>query len=450
MRLVLCLALLASLLDAQAPASAALSPMAQLLERSLREGKTGRLIVLDGPKGDWKAKVDALNLDSDWLELDLGISYYGAKAGEIESLVREKYLVGPRPSWVLVGEGGRLVASGVTVPDGANLAKVAQEGGIRSRVQLLRDFARRNPDHLQARQALSSELNKKAAIKTTLRLGGKTEPLRSADERFDYAKYQKERDAKEEAKEREQQQKEDKPPVQLKPEEDQAIWGELADLMGRCFRSGDWIEMGSWGVSPPVEALHSPLMQEVCRAAVPEVERALGRSPDSWDHWRLWLDLTRTYGGKPIRPLLDSLLPLPTLSPREWPPYAVKGAYVKDARKRKDWTGIRDLLLPDIESSRLRESIQGKTTYQMQIKTDGKVQELPETGDTWRTTLEPLVEALIWLGEGSKADELVRSEYADHPWSGLPQRAQALALRCGQPGLAAQWGALGGATAPGK
>ena len=102
MRLVLCLALLASLLDAQAPASAALSPMAQLLERSLREGKTGRLIVLDGPKGDWKAKVDALNLDSDWLELDLGISYYGAKAGEIESLVREKYLVGPRPSWVLV------------------------------------------------------------------------------------------------------------------------------------------------------------------------------------------------------------------------------------------------------------------------------------------------------------------------------------------------------------
>lgn len=448
MRLALCMALIAPLLLAQAPA--VLSPRAQLLEQGLREDKVGGLLVVDGPKGEWKADIDALNTDPDWIDLDLHIGYYNAKASELETLLQQKYLVGPRPQWVLFGEGGRVVASGGTIPTGATLAKAAQEGGVRSRVQLLRDFARRNPDHLQARTTLCGDLSQKAVRKTTLRLGGKTEPLRSADERFDYATYQKERDAKEEAKEREQQQKEDKPPVQLKPEEDQAIWGELADLMGRCFRSGDWIEMSPWGVSPPEEALHSPLMQEVCRAAVPEVERALGRNPESWDHWRLWLDLTRTYGGKPIRPLLDSLLLLPTMSAREWPPNAVKGAYVKDARKRKDWTGIRDLLLPDIESSRLWESTEGKTTFQVLIKTDGKVHERPETGESWRTTLEPLVEALIWLGEGSKADELVRSQYADHPWSGLPSRAQALALRCGQPGLAAQWGALGGATAPGK
>ncbi len=449
MRLVLCAAICCLVL-AQAPAPAVLSPTAALLERNLRDTKTGFLLVVDGSKGEWKAGIDALNSDPDWIDLDLHVAYYGAKAPELETLLQQKYLTGPRPQWVLFGEGGRLVASGGAVPTGATLAKAAQDGGIQSTVQLLWDFARRNPDHLQARQALGGELKQQAARKTTLRLGGKTDPLRPADERFDYAKYQKERDAKEEAKEREQQQKEDKPPVQLKPEEDQAIWGELADLMGRCFRSGDWIEMDSWGVTPDEEAVHSPLIQEVCRAAVPEVERALGRSPESWDRWRLWLALTRTYGGKPIRPLLDSLLPLPTRSARDWPPYAVKGAYVKDARKRKDWTGIRDLLLPDIESNRLWESLQGKTTYQMQIKTDGKVQEIPETGDYWRATLEPLAEALIWLGEGSKADELVRSHYADHPWSGLPQRAQALALRCGQPGLAAQWGALGGASAAGK
>ena len=450
MRLMPYAVVVCSLVLAQAPAPAVLSPTAALLERNLRDTKTGFLVVVDGSKGEWKAAVNALNSDLDWIDLDLHVAYYSAKAAELESLLQQKYLTGPRPQWVLFGEGGRLVASGGAVPTGASLAKAAQDAGVQSTVQLLRDFARRNPDHLQARTNLCGELKQKAARKTTLRLGGKTDPLRPADERFDWAKYQKERDAKEEAKELEQQQKEDKPPVQLKPEEDQAIWGELADLMSRCFRSGDWIEMNSLGVTPDEEAVHSPLIQEVCRAAVPEVERALGRDPESWDHWRLWLALTRTYGGKPIRPLLDSLLPLPTRSARDWPPYAVKGAYVKDARKRKDWTGIRDLLLPEIESNRLWESIQGKTTYQMQIKTDGKVQEIPETGDAWRATLEPLAEALIWLGEGSKADELVRSHYADHPWSGLPQRAQALALRCGQPGLAAQWGALGGTQAPAR
>jgi hypothetical protein len=424
------------LLQAQNPNL--LSPTAQLLDQRLGDLKGGLLLVVDGPKGEWKTKVDALNADPDWVDLDIPVSYYGSKASEVDLLLRQKYQAGPRPQWVLFAEGGRAVANGGVPPDAKALSKAAEAGGINSQLQLLREFARRNPDHLEARGNLLGMLNRKAGKKTQVKFGGKVDPLRPSDEPFDFVKYRKERDEKEETKALET--KDEKPSQLLVAEEDQAFWGEYADLALRCFRSGDWIEMESWGLIPDEEAVHSPTVQELCRSAVPEVERALGRNPGSWDLWRLWLGLTRTYGGKPIRPLLDALQPLPTLSRGSWPPYAVRDAYVKDARKRKDWSGIRDLLLPQIERSRLWEA--SSTRVSSVLKVNGKLQEEPETGDYWRTTLEPLVEALLWLGDPGQADELVREQFGKHPWAGLPRRAAALALRCHQPNLASQWGAL--------
>jgi len=424
----------------QAQASQALGPTAQMLDLALREIKGGLLVVVDGPKGEWKSKVDALTSDPEWLDTELGVSYYGSKAAEVETLLRQKYQAGPRPQWVLFGAGSRVVATGGSVPDAKAMAKVVEESGLRSTLQILRDFVRRNPEHLEARGTLCAWIRPKASKKTLLRTGGKVEPMRPADESYDYAKVQKERDAKEEAKAQEQM--EEKPPTQLGPEEDQAIWGEVAGLLAKSFRSGDWIEMQAWHLALDEAAVHSPIMQEMSRGAVSEVERALARNPSAWNIWQVWLGLTRTFGGKPIRPLLDNLVPLPTDSPMAWPPYPVRNAYVKDARKRKDWTGIKDLLLPQIEVNRLWEAaLEQKTEYV--VRKDGKIQENTETGDYWRGTLEPLVEALLWLGDVGQADDLVRDRFGRHPWSGLPARAAGLALRCNQPNLAAQWRALG-------
>ncbi len=427
-----------ALLQAQAPQ--AMGPAAQMLDLNLRQIKGGLLVVVDGPKGEWKSKVDALTSDPDWLDSELGVSYYGSKAAEVETLLRQKYQAGPRPQWVLFGAGPRVVATGGSVPDAKAMAKIIEENGVRSALQILRDFVRRNPDHLEARGTLCAYIRPKASKRTLLRTGGKVEPMRPADEPYDYAKIQKERDAKEEAKVLEPQ--EEKPPVQLGPEEDQAIWGELAGLFTKSFRSGDWIEMQAWHLTLDETAVHSPLMQEMSREAVSEVERALVRHPTAWNLWQTWLGLTRTFGGKPIRPLLDNLVPLPTESPMAWPPYPVRDAYVKDARKRKDWTGIRDLLLPQIEINRMWEAAQDQKTEYV-LRKDGKIQENTETGDYWRGTLEPLVEALLWLGDAGQADDLVRDRFGKHPWSGLPTRAAGLALRCNQPNLAAQWRALG-------
>lgn len=141
-----------------------------------------------------------------------------------------------------------------------------------------------------------------------------------------------------------------------------------------------------------------------------------------------------------MQPLLDSLTPLPTTPPELWPPWAVRDAYVKECLKRKDWQAIKDLLLPAWENEQNWEVVNGNFTFI--TKVDGKVQENPETGEGWRSQMGPLTEALLKLGESHRADAIIRAYFIKHPWAGLPKKAHDLALRCGQPGLAAQWGAL--------
>lgn len=439
LKILLILAGCWALTHAQAPAT--FGPTAQVLDRQLRELKIGLLVVVDGPKGEWKSKLNALGSDPEWVDLDLGIYYFGSKAAEVEALLRQAYLAGPRPQWVLFGERGRVVASGGTVPEAKTMRKLLEENQVPSMIRIMRDFCRRHPEHLEARHTLCILLQDRASNQTLLRMGGKAETnFYAADEPYDPLKGQQEREAKAEAQAKAEL--EDKPPVQLDAEADQAIWGELAEVHAKSFQGGDWLEMGIWGLNLADAAIHSPLMQAMSRAAVPEVERALARYPSSWSLWRTWLGLTRTFGGKPIRPLLDSLVPMPANYAGAWPPHTVRDAYVKDARKRRDWMGIRDLLLPDIEMARLQEAAQNQNTEWV-LRKDGKLVEDPETGDHWRSTLEPLTEALLRLGDLGQADDLVRDRFSKHPWSGLPGRASALAQRCGQPGLAAQWGALG-------
>lgn len=440
MRLVVGSILVLGCVGAPAQPAASFGPTAQLLERRLGQLSSGLLVVADGPRGEWKARVDALTAAPDWIDLEIPVAYYGARAAEVSALLQQRHQAGPRPQWVIFGEGGRLVAGGGTPPEAGALVQAAQAGGLRSRPQILRDFLRTHPDHLGALEDLLYLLRDRATRRTDLRFGAKPDPLRSADEGFDLGRARRDPEAQAEARERDEGQEEARPAEQLAPEEDQAIWGELADLLDRSFRNGDWDELRNGALIPGEAARHSPLMQAACRAAVPEVERALGRQPTSWSLWEIWLGLTATYGGKPIRPLLDSLVPSPTLPPAAWPPEAVREAYVKDARRRRDWQGIRDLLLPQVERAQLQEAAWGLSTVRLEI--NGRVQEDTETGDTWRGTLEPLVEALLHLGETGTADSLVRDAWTRHPWSGLPGRAAALAMRCGQPNVAAQWAAL--------
>lgn len=442
MRKTLCLTLICAGVGLVAQVPPVTSPMIRLLEMDLQDSKTGNIIILDGPKNEWKPKVDAMVSDSAWIDLELSLRYYRQKSSEVGSWLMAKHAVGPGPCWALFAEKGRLVAFGTSVPNIESLAKAALDADIKTYNGLLREFLRSNPDHLEAQQRLLRQLINNASRKMKLKLGEKRDPISPADEQEDFEKYTRQHEAELEAKEdaKVKATGTDKPPPDLSAEDDQAIWGEVADRLVSLFRSGDWSLIESWWILPGETAGRSPRMRAVCIHALPEVEAALGRRPEAWSLWFLWLGLSKVVGGRPIGPLLDSLTPLPTTSPLNWPPMAVREAYIKDARGRSDWQSIRDFLLPQWEREELSRAVGKNDTWVRQV--DGKTQPPIETGMDWRGFTEPLAEALLRLGETHLADRIVTASFIQHPWASLPKRAQQLALRCNQPALAAQWGAL--------
>lgn len=428
--LILLTALVGSLLGAQDPVLLRFEGMTKNLRSNL-------VVILDGPKGELKKEAERLTQEPDWIELELRVAFYSAEAPKIEQALKEKAPQVSRPGWVLMGPGAKVVAAGSRLPSRAAMEQLLEEAGIRSRSKILRDFLRTHPGHLEAKSNLIGLLMSKAATATQAKLGLRQEPLHPVDKPFDPSVWAKEQEERQDRKEREE--KEKKPLKELQTGEDLLIWSEVAEQVDRIFRSGEWRSMEMWSTHPNEAARHSPIMKEVIRRGMPEVEDALQGRPTDWGLWSLWLAMSDALGGRPLMPLVESLSPSPLQDPDGWPPEAVKSRYLKDAKARQDWQAIRDLLLPEWERQRVWES-QIKGSYQ--YVEDGKVKANPWEASTWRERTEPLVEALLRLGESTLADKVVRSALAKNPWDGLTAKASALALRCNQPALAAAWAAL--------
>ena len=133
-------------------------------------------------------------------------------------------------------------------------------------------------------------------------------------------------------------------------------------------------------------------------------------------------------GGRPLAPLLDSLEPLPGTAPEDWPPAAVLEAFVRDAKKRGDWRAIREAMEPRWEEWRrdARRAAMGSGPGER----------------IWNRVLQPLLEALIRLGDAGTADQVVAQAIDSLKWEGVAALARDLAQRLNRSDLAVRWGAL--------
>jgi hypothetical protein len=416
---------------------AAQSPEIAGFERELRNQKTALLVVVDDGKRGWSAALNELRKEDDFIDLELDLSLR-SNADLIQHL-QERHNLGPRPFWAIFSQG-KLVGSGTGKPTLAVLKDLKGKAVWRGREEILRDFLRVNPDHREVHLQLLTALYRKAVLRTQVALALRVNPLREADHGWDIARDTKESEEAAELKRKEEE--EGKIPKQLEPEADERIWGPFAIEWQKAFLGGEWRDW-EWSNYRAEFMRHSPRMKEVFRKAYPEVEEALRQWPNRWSYWQVWLQASEVLGGLRLRTLLDALTPGPLADPESWPPWSVRTEYVKDCRKRKDWTSIKELLLPSWESERLwksREKVKFVTLL------DGKEVQTPWNSSEWRDQREPLVEALLRLGETQAADEIVRTLVHESVGGDLASKAAALAVKCGHPALAASWGAL----APGK
>lgn len=382
------------------------------LAKSLRREPRAAWLLLEGTQGEWLGSFRALlNADEELLTVGLPVRTLGAKS-PLATELRAQQGWSPAATWVLVGPGGRVLESGQALPSAQQLGEGLAAHGVRGEIRDLEAFVAAHPDHLQAAERLLGQYISLADRRTSRLLKPTPEPA-----------------------------PEDEAPPELQrpltDEEDARIWGRAATLMNRLLQSGDW-RLGllrGWTARVYRTGRFSPLMQTASRRGLPLVEEALRQAPGHFQIWTLWNQLAENAGGRPLRPLLESLVAVP--GEPEAIPEAVFAGYVRSARSRGDWTGIIEVLGPQWD--RRKED-------QVQVITVGEAAAGRDAlKSTWDATLKPLVEAHLRLGATLDADRIVREAAAWMPSNGLPGWSSALAQRCGQPGLAAQWSSLPGA-----
>lgn len=380
---------------------------AEAFDRELKKNRLGTWLVLEDEGATWGTRARAAMQEDPLVALNLPLYVVGGKrADAMSTYLRDRFGWVRGGHWALLDSAGRVLVDGASLPNSVTLGLAAERAGLKSRAQELTDFLRRNSDHLEAKVALLRERIATASRRTQKVVGS-----------LDAKPNQEGEDGRLPE------------PVQLDAENDLKIWAESAQLLDRLFQ-GPWLEVSSdlpWALNG-AEAAHSPTMRTLWVRHLPAVEEALRRQPNAWDLWRIWILGADLSGGRSLAPLLDSLEPLPGTAPEDWPPAAVLEAFVRDAKKRHDWRAIREAMEPRWEEWRLdtRRSAMGQGPGER----------------IWSRVLQPLIEALLALGDAGTADQIVLQAIDVLRWDGVASQARDLALRLNRQDLAIRWGGL--------
>lgn len=325
--------------------------------------------------------------------------------------------------WLLLdARTDAVLARGAQLPAAAALAQDLEQAGFRDRAKELQAYLKRNPQVIEAREQLLDLLRRRGEVAAQRVMGIEAPSSRDRLERGDLAGALAAGDDPGRG-----DLSQAKP---LDPVQDLEAWSAFAQEFDTAFRSGLWREMDlAWTrEGRPLDGA-SPTLQGLYLRWLPAVEAALREEPGSGPLWSLWIWMSQALGGRPLRPLLDSISPSPLASKSEWPPAPVARQLLATARTPADWRSLREhyQALWEDEPHALRDT---PGTDTLLFERD------------WDQCLGPLLECCLRGSDTSQADALLRGAMAASRWGDLASKGAALATRCGQLSLAARWSAL--------
>lgn len=285
---------------------------------------------------------------------------------------------------------GNMIASGTQMPTPDELENAYLRANITNRIHVLRQFLRHSPTNMDACLALMRELENHAKQKTRKALslvsksilddlqgnlrGRSTIPPQIAEE--------------------------------LDEESDANIWGELAEMFGASFNSGNWLSvLPGFFARSQIEnlALYSPTMKALYKKNISAVEIELEARQTDLEIWTMWQEMAQAAGRK----ILDFFPQLPTL-PKEtryvWPPVVVRDWTRDEARVNKEWHRIIEQDWPDWPN------------WQSSLDIWAPVGRMPDAGENPAAPLNrnlyvkvfalPLLEACLHSKDFDKANEI--------------------------------------------
>jgi hypothetical protein len=353
----------------------------------------------------------------------------GGRQSELADYLKEHYSWDGGPRWAFMTPDERCLVQGAEPPDAQVLADQLAQGGIESPVRRLRAFMRQYPENLDGKLALLRTLRSIAEERTRGVLG--VEPRGRLEGGPSSRLFEQDEIMASQEK-----------PVPLSAENDLRIWVRWADEFDKLMAGGQWLESDfSFSWNDDFLDAHSPIVQGVYKRHIRGVEDALRRWPGSGRIWGVWLHMSLVLGDRSAKNLVNTLAPMPDTTPGTWPPYEVKLVLIQESRQSGNWRDLRDLLWdPWMQVSQALTTV---TTMRQRVNffVGGEqgmfVSRALES--QWQQLMDPLIEALLRMGDIAGADSIVTQIRESTGWESVSSLAAAIAIRCEMPQVAARW-----------
>lgn len=313
--------------------------------------------------------------------------------------------------WALLNSRTVMVASGRGLPTEESLIQALAASGEVSPVAQLRSFLRIHPEHAEARRDYLLALRPRVSFRLQ---------EHPAD-----------------------------PGIDLPPETDEQVWGDLSRALDPFLASEDWVllDLSLDRLLPGgIPERQSPLMKALYRKHVPRLLETVRRLPEFDAGWLNLIRADQALGANTLIPALKglSLFGHPGGGGRGFNFLPVSRGIIAEARRSGNWRDavpLLHLLWEEVARPWLRSAVTTGIGWDHRAPTTEELHQidLEERSQTWNLLLAPLIEGMVRAGlEGEVPNLLGTLDASWQPLELSPRLAElAESLRRGD--LASQW-----------